>query len=176
MDIRNRLMPGRGEASVLFSRMIIVITGLFSTGIALWLIASEKGELWDLFLTLTGLFGIPIAAVFGLGIFTVRANRFGVLAGLLLGALSGYFMNQTDLGPFMISIVAFAVTLVAGYLLSIPLAGVAKATRTETLPLTIHGKDLSYERKSARREALNEPAAVIPDTDDPTETKSVAQV
>ena len=177
VDIRNRLMPGRGEASVLFSRMIIVITGLFSTGIALWLIASEKGELWDLFLTLTGLFGIPIAAVFALGIFTVRANRFGVLVGLLLGAVSGYFMNQTDLGPFMISIVAFVVTLVAGYLLSIPLAGVAKATRTETLPLTIHGKDLSYERKSARREALtDEPAAGIPDTDDPTETTSVAQV
>ncbi len=86
-------------------------------------------------------------------------------------------MNQTDLGPFMISIVAFVVTLVAGYLLSIPLAGVAKATRTETLPLTIHGKDLSYERKSARREALtDEPAAGIPDTDDPTETTSVAQV
>ncbi|MCF6820102.1 hypothetical protein L3H37_05835 [Corynebacterium sp. MC-20] len=86
-------------------------------------------------------------------------------------------MNQTDLGPFMISIVAFAVTLVAGYLLSIPLAGASKATRTETLPLTIHGKDLSYERKSVRREALkDEAASVIPDTDDPTEPKSVAQV
>ncbi|MEJ4112898.1 sodium:solute symporter [Corynebacterium kroppenstedtii] len=152
VDIRNRLMPQRGEASVLFSRIVIVTTGVLSTSIALWLIASNKGELWDLFLTLTGLCGIPIAAVFALGIFTVRANRFGVLGGVVLGVLAGYAMGKTDLGPFVISIVAFTVTLVVGYVLSLVVNRTDHQSRDDTLPLTIHGKNLSYARKSVRHE------------------------
>ena len=37
----------------------------------------------DLFLLITGLFGVPLAGIFAVGIFTKRANTFGVLVGLV---------------------------------------------------------------------------------------------
>ena len=55
-----------------FARLIIVIAGLLSYGISMYLIAADSNNLWDLFLLITGLFGVPLAGIFAVGIFTRR--------------------------------------------------------------------------------------------------------
>ena len=58
------------------------MAGLLSYGISIYLIAADSNNLWDLFLLITGLFGVPLAGIFAVGIFTKRANTFGVLVGI----------------------------------------------------------------------------------------------
>lgn len=145
MDLRNRFL--KGEASVAFSRAVIVIAGAFSVAVALYLVVTNKSDLWDLFLSMTGLFGVPLAGVFALGIFTMRANTPGVFLGLLVGAVSAYFAGKTDMGPFFVAITAFVVAMAAGYLLSIPFS--SRQDRARIQPLTVRGRDAEYVRREA---------------------------
>ncbi len=43
--------------------------------------------------SVTGLFGVPLAGVFAVGIFTKRTNTFGVICGLILGIIFAYVYN-----------------------------------------------------------------------------------
>ena len=63
---------------------MIILSGLFGFGMSIYLIAADSNDLWDLFLLITGLVGVPLAGVFAVGIFTRRTNTFGVLMGLIL--------------------------------------------------------------------------------------------
>ncbi|MBZ8177587.1 sodium/solute symporter [Corynebacterium poyangense] len=145
VDLRNRFMPHRGEASVMFSRVVIIVAGAFSVAAALYLVATDKSDLWDLFLAMTGLFGVPLAGVFALGIFTTRATTPGVTAGLILGAFAAWEAGQLKAGPFLVSIAAFVVAIVGGYLCSLLLRGHHDPERV--IPLTIRGRDAAYERR-----------------------------
>ncbi|RAD58250.1 Na+/proline symporter, partial [Burkholderia multivorans] len=95
--------------------------------------------------SITGLFGVPLAGVFALGIFTKRANTFGVLCGLLFGAgLAWYVQNVVGLNPFAISIVAFVASVVLGYVFSVLTKSSTLRTDRDVLPLTIYGKREAY--------------------------------
>src|SRR5699024_11469479 len=83
----------------------IVIAGLLGVGAALYLVSTNRDETWNLFLDITGLFGVPIAGIFALGIFTKRANTPGIWVGLFVAAVTAYFVQPTDLTPFAISTV-----------------------------------------------------------------------
>lgn len=146
VDIRQRFFGTRGEASVMFSRMVIVVAGLFSLAAALYLVATNKSDLWDLFLAMTGLFGVPLAGVFALGIFTTRASTPGVLLGLLCGAAAAWGAGKLDVGPFLVSISAFVVALLAGYVLSLVIPSSHDPQRV--IPLTVKGRSASYQRSS----------------------------
>lgn len=143
VDIYNRFSDK--QASVMFSRIVIIIAGIFGVGVALYLVATNQSDLWDLFLSITGLFGVPLTAVFALGIFTKTANSHGVLIGLALGAVAAFFAGKMGQGPFLVSIVAFVVTLVAGYVVS--LIFTSRHTHDITA-LTIYGKDQEYIRRA----------------------------
>ncbi|WP_303152839.1 sodium:solute symporter [Corynebacterium sp.] len=143
VDIYNRF-SGK-TASVALSRIVIIVAGLIGVLVALYLVATNQSDLWDLFLAITGLFGVPLTAVFALGIFTKTANANGVLIGLILGAVSAYFAGGLDKGPFIVSIVAFLVTLVVGWLASF----LFKGRQTHDITgLTIYGRDMDYVRKA----------------------------
>src|SRR5699024_10702635 len=89
VDIRDRFFPPRDglpRTGVGFSRAVIIIVGALSVSVALYLSATDQALTWDLFLSITGLFVVPLPGVFALGIFTKRANTSGVLGGLILGA------------------------------------------------------------------------------------------
>src|SRR5699024_6655410 len=76
VDIRDRFFPpkdGLPRTGVGFSRAVIIV-GALSVSVALYLSATDQAQTWDLFLSITGLFGVPLAGVFALGIFTKRAN------------------------------------------------------------------------------------------------------
>ena len=83
------------------------MAGLLSYGISIYLIAADSNNLWDLFLLITGLFGVPLAGIFA-GIFTKRANTFGVLVGLVAGVIIAYVLNGVGGGnaPFYVSIIS----------------------------------------------------------------------
>ncbi|MGX4762833.1 sodium:solute symporter [Corynebacterium minutissimum] len=144
VDIYNRF--SLREASVTFSRVVIIAAGTFGLAVALYLIITNQSDLWDLFLAITGLFGVPLTAVFVLGIFTKSANSHGVLIGLICGAIAAYFAGKLDQGPFLVSIVAFVGTLGIGYLGSFIFR---RADQHDITGLTIYGKDLEYTRRNA---------------------------
>src|SRR5699024_6600673 len=89
---------------VWMARLSIIGAGIIGVGAALYLVNTNRDETWNLFLDVMGLFGVPIAGIFALGIFTKRANAPGVLLGLFLSAITSYFVQQTDLTPFTVSI------------------------------------------------------------------------
>ncbi|MCP6646513.1 hypothetical protein NL493_30655, partial [Klebsiella pneumoniae] len=72
-------------------------------------IAADSNNLWDLFLLVTGLFGVPLAGIFAVGIFTKRANTFGVLVGLFTGVIVAYLLKGIGgaNSPFYVSIISF---------------------------------------------------------------------
>ena len=152
VDIRDRFFlpkDGQPRTGVGFSRAVIVIVGALSVGVALYLSATDQAQTWDLFLSITGLFGVPLAGVFALGIFTKRANTSGVLVGLLLGAaLAWVVQEQAGLTPFAVSTVAFIGAMIFGYLISL-ITGATQRGRSDhdVLPLTIFGKRSAYTRR-----------------------------
>ena len=55
-DIKHRFFgKGRDKDEVNFARIVIIIAGLLSYGISMYLIAADSNNLWDLFLLVTGL-------------------------------------------------------------------------------------------------------------------------
>lgn len=54
-----------------------------------------------------------------LGIFTKRANTPGVWVGLLLAAITAYFVGKTSLTPFAVSMVSFFSSFIFGYIASL---------------------------------------------------------
>lgn len=140
-DIKHRFFgKGADKSEVNFARLVIVVAGLLSYGISIYLIAADSNNLWDLFLLITGLFGVPLAGIFAVGIFTKRANTFGVLVGLIAGVIIAYLLNGVGGGnsPFYVSIISFVVAFVFGYLVSLV---VPSKNAKDITGLTIFDKD-----------------------------------
>lgn len=135
VDIQKRFFPGLKEVfSVKLARWVVLVTGLFGLLASLYLIQTNQQETWDLFLAFVGLFGVPIAAIFALGIFTRRGNITGAWFGLIGSGLISYFLQQADWNAFFISLYAFISSLVLGYMFSLLFA---KKTKDVT-GLTVH--------------------------------------
>lgn len=140
-DIKDRFFSkGTDKGNVRFARWTIIIAGLLSYGIAIYLIAADSNNLWDLFLLVTGLFGVPLAGIFAVGIFTKRANTFGVLVGLFTGVIVAYLLKGIGgaNSPFYVSIISFFIAFLFGYIVSLFVP--AKYTKDIT-GLTIYDKD-----------------------------------
>lgn len=129
VDIKHRFFgKGKEKDEVTFARWMIILSGLFGFGMSIYLIASDYNDLWDLFLLITGLVGVPLAGVFAVGIFTKRTNTLGVICGLALGIIFAYIFNGIGGGnsPFFVSIISFLVAFIFSYLISIVIPGKKK--------------------------------------------------
>lgn len=74
-DIVERFHPSGSDAGRLrIARMLVVVLGVVGTVMAVWMAAVQVPHLWDLFVTLMGLFGGPLAGVFFLAVFTRRVE------------------------------------------------------------------------------------------------------
>lgn len=140
---------GRGKATVSMARWIIVCTGVLGVAVALFLVSTNQDETWNLFLSIMGLFGVPLAAVFALGIFTRRARSIGVLAGLVAGSAVAWFVQAAEVNPFTVSIVAFVVTLVVGYAVSLVWTAVRGEDSHDVTALTVFGTKRDYVRRQS---------------------------
>lgn len=144
VDIKDRFSSGP-KSSVTFSRVVILIAGTLGVGVSIYLLVTNQDETWNLFLAVMGLFGVPIAAIFALGIFTRRASTVGVAAGLIAATVIAAVMRFNGGNPFMISAVAFVATLVVGYLVSL----IAPAPDRNTIGLTVYTKSETYTGSAA---------------------------
>ncbi len=106
------------NSSMVASRWLTLGFGITATIIALWV--GKIGTIIKIFAILYSFIGSPLFGVFMLGLFTKRANNFGIVCGLIAGYITCplcYFVwhvNWVWLG----SIVTFAVITV-GYLSSV---------------------------------------------------------
>ena len=135
VDIKHRFFGKGEESEVAFARWMIILAGLFGFGMSLYLIAADSNDLWDLFLLVTGLVGVPLAGVFAVGIFTKRTNTFGVIVGLILGIIIAYIFNGVGGGnsPFFVSIISFVVAFIFSYIVSIIVPGEKKDIKGLTI-------------------------------------------
>ncbi|WP_152657562.1 sodium:solute symporter [Oceanobacillus sp. CFH 90083] len=148
-DFKQRFLEKEKKGNdVLLARLVVIIAGILGMAAALYLVSTNRAETWNLFLSITGLFGVPIAAVFALGILTKRANTPGVFIGLGTAAIVAYFVQGTDLTPFAVSMVSFLVAFVAGYLASFVFSNRGKNIKG----LTIYTKGDEYIQPISKAE------------------------
>ncbi|ASK60985.1 Na+/proline symporter [Virgibacillus phasianinus] len=145
VDFKQRFFGKTGQ-DVWIARIAIIIAGILGMAAALYLVSTNRAETWNLFLALTGLFGVPIAGIFALGIFTKRANAPGVLIGLFLSAITSYFIQQTDLTPFAVSVVSFFTSFIFGYVASFFFPKYNK----NTTGLTIFSRNEAYVKPDSK--------------------------
>ncbi len=152
IDIRDRFSSGP-KSSVLFSRVVILVAGALGVGVSIYLLATNQDETWNLFLAVMGLFGVPIAAIFALGIFTRRASTVGVAAGLVGATVIAAVLRFNGSNPFVVSGVAFVATLVLGYLVSL----IVPAPSRNVVGLTIHTRSQDYTGTTATSAGADDP-------------------
>jgi len=120
-DIYRRFRPGRSDRVYLFwARVIIVMLGVFATGVAVWMALSDIKSIWDLFMSLLGLLSGGLGGLFALGIFTRRANGVGGLIGLIASALILYWVKtHTSIHFFIYAAIGFVSCVIVGYMVSL---------------------------------------------------------
>jgi SSS family transporter len=108
-DFVERGRPGLSAAARLrWARGVTAGLGVATTGLALLMTTREVGSFLDTYIALVGLMGTGLAALFALGIFTVRANAAGAAAGVLVSAAALLVVRQaTPLHFFWYGIVGF---------------------------------------------------------------------
>lgn len=117
-DFKQRFFDHKWQkiSDVNLARVVIAVSGIFSLGISIYLLIGNASETWDLFLAITGLFGVPIAGIFAAGIFTKSANTPSAVIGLVVSAGLTWFVQQTSTSPFIISCLSFLVSFFVAWL------------------------------------------------------------
>ncbi len=144
-DFKQRFFDDKFKkiSDVTLARIIIVVAGLLSLALAIYLMLGNTSQTWNLFLAITGIFGVPIAGIFAVGIFTEKANTPGVLIGLIAAAIITYFVQAAAVSPFIVSCVSFISAFVISYVVSLFTPGYHK----NIVGLTVATKDQAYTGK-----------------------------
>ncbi|QLK86656.1 sodium:solute symporter [Staphylococcus sp. 17KM0847] len=148
VDIKQRFFGKKDEKSeVRFARLATVVVGLLGMLVSLYLIAADSSDVWDLFLLITGLFGVPIAGIFAVGIFTKRTHGIGVIIGIIVAVVASYFLQGIGGAgsPFYTSILAFMIAFIVAYIASV----IIPTPQKDISGLTIYDKHtaVTYQRK-----------------------------
>jgi Na+/proline symporter len=120
-DVYRRFVPRATDRSALMvGRIVTFGLGVFGTGAALLLArASGLQSVWDLFIMITGMVLAPITGIFVLGIFTRRANNFGIWAGTAAAIAANYYAKfHMDVHPMVYVTIGVFSCVVVGYLAS----------------------------------------------------------
>lgn len=120
VDIKRRFFEKQLKkiSEVNLARAVIVIAGLLGIAVTVYFTAGNSSETWEIFLTVSGLFGVPTAGIFALGIFTEKANGKGTLIGLIAGIVFALIANSLNITALLVATVAFVVTFAVGYFAS----------------------------------------------------------
>jgi len=91
-DVYRRFFPKATDHKCLvLGRVLTIGLGIFGTGAALLLARTSLLSVWDLALMITGMILAPITGCFVLGIFTKRANSFGIWVGTAASISANYY-------------------------------------------------------------------------------------
>jgi SSS family transporter len=119
-DIYRRFFPkATDHRCLLLGRILTVSLGVFGTGMALLLAQGSLLSVWDLAIMITGIILAPISGIFVLGIFTQRANSFGVWVGTVVSVVVNVYAKFfTDLNALAFLTAGVFSCIIAGYLAS----------------------------------------------------------
>lgn len=120
-DVYRRFVRGATDAKcVKVGRYLTFALGVFGTGAALLLAnMSSLQSIWDLFLMITGMVLAPITGIFVLGIFTRRANNFGVLTGSMASIMANYYAKfHMEVHALVYMIIGVFACIIVGYIAS----------------------------------------------------------
>ncbi|PLT12058.1 Na+/proline symporter [Lactobacillus crispatus] len=119
-DFKQRFFDKKWKINdVKLARIVILVAGAISLSIAIYLLLGNASQTWNLFLTVTGLFGVPVAGIFAAGIFTKSANRFSVIIGVIASAALTYWMQLGSPSPFLTSTVSFVSSFLVAWLVGL---------------------------------------------------------
>ncbi len=120
-DFLGVFRPQSTEAQgVALGEKVTLVSGIFATGMAMWVASTEAKSIWEQSVELIALFGGAIPGVFALGMLTRRANSRGIMVGSVASiAVTVWVQNFTTINSFLHAFVAFFTSVVVGYLASL---------------------------------------------------------
>jgi Na+/proline symporter len=120
-DIYRRFFPKATDHKCLvLGRILTIGLGIFGTGAALMLARTSLLSVWDLALMITGMILAPITGSFVLGIFTRRANSFGIWVGTAVSIAANYYAKfHLDLNALAYLTVGVFTCIFVGYVASL---------------------------------------------------------
>ncbi|WHF53651.1 sodium:solute symporter family transporter [Mesomycoplasma ovipneumoniae] len=149
--------PIKDRIMLIISKILITFFGIQGMLVAFLLAYSEQTNLFNLFLAVVGLFGVPIGAVFMLGILTRRTNSFGAVLGISVAFITALFLwiftNKRlvpenlaiEFASEYVALISFFVTIIFGYVGSIIYTFFSKKEKNLT-NLTIWTKTPEFDQ------------------------------
>ena len=115
--LRPKSLDSKGVA---LGQWVTLVSGVFATGMAMWVASTGAKSIWEQSVQLIALFGGAIPGVFALGMLTRRANSRGIIVGSVASiAVTVWVQNFTTINSFLHSFLAFLTSVVVGYLASL---------------------------------------------------------
>jgi SSS family solute:Na+ symporter len=120
-DFYRRFKPDKSEHQYLnIARWVTLVIGLVGTAFALVLVTYDIKSVTLFNVAIIGLLSSGLAGLFFLGVFTKRANGFGVLIGAITSAIALYFIKfYTPMNFYFYACPGFIICFVVGYLVSL---------------------------------------------------------
>jgi len=120
-DFHKHYRPKTADKQLLkIARIATITTGVLGMLFALWMASSDIKSLWDQFYKFLGLFTGGLGGMFLLGMLTKKANAKGTLIGLVLSAITIFYIsNYTDISFLMYAFFGMASCFVFGYIFSL---------------------------------------------------------
>lgn len=149
--------PIKDRIMLIISKILITFFGIQGMLVAFLLAYSEQTNLFNLFLAVVGLFGVPIGAVFMLGILTRRTNSFGAVLGISVAFITALFLwiftNKRlvpenlaiEFASEYVALISFFLTIIFGYVGSIVYTFFSKKQKNLT-NLTIWTKTPEFDQ------------------------------
>ncbi|MDW2860916.1 sodium:solute symporter family transporter [Mesomycoplasma ovipneumoniae] len=149
--------PIKDRIMLIISKILITFFGIQGMLVAFLLTYSGQTNLFDLFLAVVGLFGVPIGAVYMLGILTRRTNSFGAVLGISVAFITALFLwiftNKRivpanlviQFASEYVALISFFLTIIFGYLGSIIYSFFSKKEKNLT-NLTIWTKTPEFDQ------------------------------
>ena len=129
-------------------KWLTCILGLVGTGIAMIMSTMDIGSMFMLWNQMLALFGGGIIGVFGLGMFTKRANSYGAWSGTIVSIVVTWYVKIAGLpvNAMVYTPLAIVVCLVVGYAVSILTGGPRKDQIEGMTAYTIDYKEANKAR------------------------------
>ncbi|WNM13637.1 sodium:solute symporter family transporter [Mesomycoplasma ovipneumoniae] len=149
--------PIKDRIMLIISKILITFFGIQGMLVAFLLTYSGQTNLFDLFLAIVGLFGVPIGAIYMLGILTRRTNSFGAVLGISVAFITALFLwifTNKRLVPEnlviqfaseYVALISFFLTIIFGYFGSLVYTFFSKKEKNLT-NLTIWTKTPEFDQ------------------------------
>jgi Na+/proline symporter len=126
-DFDERLIrPGAADQRYLnAAKIVVVLAGVLGMGVAIFMANSGIENAFKTFLGIVGFSTGALGGVFGLGVFTRRANATGAMVGAVAGiaAVAAVKISGVAITNLLYAFIGFAACFVAGYVASLLTGG-----------------------------------------------------